>query len=298
MAAVGGFSATPRLEDCAWAKFEVFKEVANKATALGSAGAEASAGLYWYYQGVDLMVVEGVRTETRLDFRGDAVRHKPPGAQSVDLLMAQRTNRKQGSMVITSHDFLGQIRETLGDSFLDEMCSQRTMIALLFSPAEVDLIHGHMAKTYQEYRVSVGKLRNKEAAADRKRLTDRAASKEDGALMREALMFGASLGEWCPPGPRIIDMARQLVENNELGKEAVDQFRMFVDEETIGGRLFDDDRRLALGRALSSCSILKGSVVDREVDEIVKIVRMAITPDRLAKAEESAARIIKEMSEV
>jgi len=299
MAALGDLSVTPRDKDAAWARFEVFKEAANKATALGQTGEEARSGLYWNYENVDVMVVEGVRTDTRLDIRGDSVRHKSMGAQSIDRLMAQRANRSRGgSMVITSHDFLGQIRETLGDAFLDEMCSQRTCVALLLSPEESDVLHGHLSKTYEEHRNAVNKLRHKEAAEDRKRLTDRTASAEDGAVMRGALLFGAAMGSWSPPGPTIMDVARQLVENDELGKESVERFREFVKEEDAGGRLFDDERRTALVRAFSTCPGLQDAITEKEALEIVNIVRMAITPGRLESVEATAEEMIKEMAGV
>lgn len=292
--AQGDLRATQR-DDRAASRFEVFKDICAKAISLGKTGDEAEFDIHLYYQEVDVMFLEGVRADTRLNYSGDAVRHKFSGAPAIDSLIAAR---RKGSMIVTSHDFLGQIRETLGETFLDELCSQRTMIGLLFSPAEADLLHGHLWKTYNEYRTLVGKLRNKEAAGDRKRLTDRAAAKEDAALLREALLFGAVMEDHIPAGVKIVDMTRQLVEYKEVGPDANDQFRRFIEDETAGGRMFDEDKRLALGRAISSCPFLKDSVVDRERDELTKIVRLAIDEGRVAKAEKVCTEMIMEMSEI
>jgi len=292
--AQGDLRATQR-DDRAAARFEVFKDICGKAMALGKAGDEAEFDINLYYHEVDVMFVEGVRADTRLNFSGDAVRHKFSGAPTIDSLIA---SRRKGSMVITSHDFLGQIRETLGETFMDEMCSQRTMIGLLLSPAEADLLHGHLWKTYGEYRTLIGKLRNKEAAGEKKRLTDRAADKEDAALMREALLFGAAMEDHVPAGVKIVDMTRQLIEYKSLGRDAEEQFRRFVEDEVSGGRTFDEDKRLALGRAISSSQFLKDSIVDRERDELVKIVRLAINEERVRNTEAACEEMIREMSEI
>lgn len=129
-AAIKEISTTPL--PCEWS---VLKTELVESDQFGSQGEITKIKVSGKYRDVKIMVIENIKGEgSKYD---DRTTKRFRGAMALDELLAWRLSNK-GSMVLTSYDFSGQIKDSLGDILPEVLDSDKTSCIFLFDAREAD----------------------------------------------------------------------------------------------------------------------------------------------------------------
>lgn len=273
--------------------FSVFKSDMVEASSYGKEGDSARITVAESYQNVSVLMLEGVHGEFKNNYSGEKVASRSRAADAIDNLIAKRVVR-QGSVVCTSSDFMGEIGETLGDKFSEVMNSARTIPVLMFHPREgLDLLAAlnrrcefFSKKIDQYFDVA------KQKGGSKKTVEEGLIDKQELEFIKEGLHFDEvfedipSLGEGGEP--RMTAKLENMLRRKGCPESIKSLYECFSSDKQLNGASFQEDRMNAQMNAVRECKGLASKMTQREVYETSKL--LAIT----AEGEEKRQARIKE----
>lgn len=273
VAAGRGMTATPLPSD-----YDVLKGFLAQAEEYGGRGDAARVELYSRYESPTLMVVEDARAEMRFQFRdGNEKTRRVRGHDFLDALLARRASRP-GTLLMTSSNFIGEIRDSMGDRMHDMLLSPKTNLLVMLGPDETSDLRTMLSARRSQFQDVIDRL--VEVPQEKNRLlTERMGDCEEADLFLEALYFeeafprrGARAGEnnlsWH-------EMCESSLGHWEQASLAAPVWERFVSAREERSAEYKEGLDRARAEAIQDCRGLSPKLSRREMIEVGKMLSLA-----------------------
>jgi len=293
VAAKMDISATPLPGD-----FDLFKNEILESKALGREGAEAKALVSEKYADVRLLVLEGCRAESIIKFSGEETPVKFRGSNEIDSLLARR-QMTRGGMLLTSDDFIGQVSNTMGDRLLEVLASDDTRLVLMLSVDEANDLLAAVAskqKAMAEWVAAMGAFKA-EKGPERKTAPEKMSEKGEFRMVEEALFFEDAF----PNIPSDTLTGNRVGVMLDVGDGfppcILSTYAAFKESRERKGAEYKEGIRAARVAAVRSCKSLASMMIEKEMEEVGRILSLAAGPqDRMDELAREATRMRAAMS--
>lgn len=283
--AMRGISVTPLPGD-----FAIFKSELQEAGSYGKDGTSARIAVSQNYLNVDVLALESLCGDKKINMAGHRVGNRARVADAIDNLVAKRM-AKEGSILVTSHEFVGEIGETLGDKLFAVLDSPSTTPVLMFHPREGNSLLLALQKRrqffhdifQQELDEDEGRKKSKKTSQE-KRIT-----LEQAELLRESFYFGDAFPK-IPGAEADVPMSQAVMTASKGVQEIYSEFET---EKKANSSTYRQGRSVAIGNAVRSCRELSSKMTEREISETGKLLSLATSDDDLWQKAKDKAKEIK-----
>lgn len=241
------------------------------------------------YRNVKLLALENVKGES-----GGARKFR--SSTLIDDMLTKRS-MLQGSMVMTSSDFIRQIGDTVGDRLPEILTSENTSIIIMFSPKEADALLSALVSYMSSARLVVLQLKQSAKEGLSNQLAD------DKAV--EAVEEVLYLEDAFPEVPAVtteaslkFNKANSVTTSLALGKysmESIKQaFAKFNVDKKENNLAYQERHQRVLVNAVKASKELGSRMEEKEMLETGKMMSLACRPLESVKACIAAATELRE----
>lgn len=273
-AAIRDISVTPLPAD--WSDY---RSKLQEAEAFGKDGDLARALLIDEYVNVGMMVLENIRGERRKTYKGGDTPWKSRFSSAIDATIGRREMR-QGSMLLTSAEFAGEILDTLGDKLHEALDSPKTMPILMLSAMEA----GELLRTMRNRQAFLISTLAASKGGEKKKarsesMMENYGGKQDTELVKESFYFGEAFKNVPASfsGKKLADsLTTELVMiSKDYPAETKRICGEFMDERNANGLAYKSGLRSARLNVIKACKELASKMTEREMDIVGRMMSMA-----------------------
>ena len=295
LAAVKDISATPNPGE--WALFK--NDMIESESGMFTIAEAARVRVTECYANVNFLTLENVRAE----IQGRNGPWKFKAASSIDALLSNRQVRP-GCMAMTSGDFIGQFGDSFGDKLPEVLTSDKTLLLLMFSPAEADALLKSLQERYERLLNTVKRLDLSAKAESGGSIKDRMSEKEMLDSVSEVLYI-EELFPNIPVGFNSNRSATREADSltynlsmfGEKWKEqAVEIYKKFVQEKEERSLTFKERSARVCVSVVEGCGELAKKMTYKEMLETGRMMSYAcVEKDKLQEMCEKARELRRKM---
>jgi len=265
-------------------EFDIFKTEVFEASSLSKSGEDAKLVVYRKYIDPALVVLENMRAESRKN-ENSLFQKKFRSADFIDAIFAKRQGQ-QGSLLITSLDFLGDIGDYYGERIIEELSSEKTMMIILLHPKEANSFRlGLMGRHKALCSILSNYDKTAEEKSKDKRRIDKQSQAEDMALIEEGLYFEEAFEEIpIPEGEVRSTQSMQGLFSTGYDlpyeRQIVEIYNRFEANKKEQNAVYVRGVQQAIINGIKACKELATLMTDKECHEIGKMISLASRKDK------------------
>jgi hypothetical protein len=263
-AAAKDISATPVPYE--WA---TFKQDVAQSDWQGREAETARIRLADLYRTVKLLTLANVQSET--SWSDDKKPRRFRSSLVIDDILTRRMTMS-GSMVLTSHEFIGQIADSLGDRLPEVLTSPKTTIIIMLSVDEADSLLTSLTRKIHSLRTAASKTRN---VMTQKKIQEDVAEKKILEDVLDCLYLETLTPQLPETSPD--DTLLNLLEINPGShpQKVNEMFAQFKADQQANNLTYREGLKKAKIMAVTECQELKHKLSVREMEEVGDMLSLA-----------------------
>lgn len=284
LAAVKDISSTPTPDE--WANF---KSEIWESEAIGKQGEIPKVQVAERYQNVDLLTIQNMAGRSSSENKN----WKFKGAGGIDTLLSKR-ECFNGSLVCTSSDFIGEIGEFFGEKIFEILCSSNTMLLLMFSPSEADLMLCSLQRQFENNKEKVSSFETRKE----KKLENRLSDRELAAEVENVLAFEAAFPKIPFTGSGANSFTSKIDDFPEnYSPSIINSYSKFKKSKESNDQLFKSKLESILIQTVSKIPDLGSKMTDKEKLETGKMLSVACSNEsRIVSIESKSKELLEKMT--
>ncbi len=270
-AAIKEISATPLPGE-----WSTFKAELVESESFGKTGELAKLQIAENYKNVQLMSIENIRCEGSGSlFENKTNQRKLRGVTAFDELLTRRMT-KQGSMIFTSLDFSGQIKESLGDRFPEIINSDKTELILMLSCPEASAFLTGVKSRILKFQ----EIRNQISGNKNIKISDRCSEDEALTGYKESLYF-LDLFDTIPEKNGYVPTDDMKMKDQTYPEKYKNIKEEYERDKKSNGCQYQNEVKRELHRTTMSCKEFSSKLTEREAIEIGEMMSLACSPEKI-----------------
>lgn len=248
--------------------YDIFRAEMAEADSFGSIGQEKKLNVALKYERPQIMIVENVRAEGYFPTSVGQATKKIKGVQSADATVAKRLARP-GSIVISSYDFVGEIKDSIGERMLEVLESPRTKHILMFDPNESLTLRKSLWDRKKLMLERMTQIRTDDS--EKRMRMEKMGEEEQFAVLEDALFFEEAFRGMKPmPGDDVMPIQAQMemgAPNWVKRDRVLKTWEMFVSARQDQDAQYKQGIQRARVEAVRGCKVMAQKMTEGEMLE-------------------------------